>query len=471
MKNSRCTKIVATLGPSSNSKKMILELCAGGVDVFRLNFSHGSYEDHQAAICSIREAEKAVNRPLAIMLDLQGPKIRIGTFQESPVPLKCGQKFQLDSDPTPGTNERVYFRHKEIFQSLKVGTSILMDDGKVLLQVDELFDDRIVGTIINGKEIADRKGVNIPDVLLSVGAMTPKDEKDLSFGLLCGIDWVAVSFVQHADDILAVRQRVPQWMKIIAKIEKPAAIMNLDGIINAADGVMVARGDLGVEVPLEQVPGLQKRILRECHFLGKPVIVATQMLDSMIASPMPTRAEVSDVANAVFDGADAVMLSAETASGQYPAEAVQIMDRIINQVEKEPLYLDNIKSSTNFNANICSPITFSIPKMVESSNIKAIATISTSGRTAAMISRERPKARIIAISPNEHTARYLSLIWGVQSLFSEIGNFANFDELSAFIQKTLLEMGSADNGDEILIVSGAPYNANAGINILQILTL
>jgi pyruvate kinase len=461
---------VATLGPSSNKKEMILGLCASGVNVFRLNFSHGSYEDHQAAVCSIREAEKIVKRPLAIMLDLQGPKIRIGTFEDHTVPLKCGQKFQLDSDPAPGNDQRVYFKHKEIFQSLKVGSNILMDDGKVLLQVDELFDDRIIGTIINGKEISDRKGVNIPDVLLSVGAMTEKDEKDLAFGLICGIDWVAVSFVQHADDIHAVRRKVPSWMKIIAKIEKPAAITNLDGIIDVADGILVARGDLGVEVPLEQVPGLQKSILRKCHFKGKPVIVATQMLDSMVASPMPTRAEVSDVANAVFDGTDAVMLSAESASGQYPIEAVQIMDRIIRQVEGEPLYIDNIRA-TIFNENICSPITFSIPKMVESSSIKAIATISTSGMTATMISRERPKARIIAISPNEHTARYLSLLWGVQSLFSEIGDFSNFDELSAFIQKTLLETGLADKGDEVLIVSGAPYNANAGVNISQILTL
>jgi pyruvate kinase len=404
MKNSRCTKIVATLGPSSNKKEMILELCASGVNVFRLNFSHGSYDDHQASVRNIREAEGIVKRPLAIMLDLQGPKIRIGTFEDHTVPLKCGQKFQLDSDPTPGNNQRVYFKHKEIFQSLKVGSNILMDDGKVLLQVDELFDDRIIGTIINGKEISDRKGVNIPDILLSVGAMTEKDEKDLAFGLVCGVDWVAVSFVQHADDIHAVRRKVPSWMKIIAKIEKPAAIVNLDGIMDVADGIMVARGDLGVEVPLEQVPGLQKSILRKCYFKGKPVIVATQMLDSMVASPMPTRAEVSDVANAVFDGTDAVMLSAESASGQYPIEAVRIMDKIIRQVEGEPLYLDNIKP-TIFNEDICSPITFSIPKMVESSSVKAIATISTSGMTATMISRERPKARIIAISPNEHTAR------------------------------------------------------------------
>ena len=471
MQSLRYAKIVATIGPASSDKDTIESLCKAGVDVFRLNFSHGSYKDHEKSVQNIRLAEEKLNRPIAIMLDLQGPKLRIGNFKDGIVKIKVGQKFQLDLNEELGNSERVYFGHKDIFASLNVGANILIDDGKVLLKVEQKHEDKIVCTVLNGTEISNRKGVNLPNILLPISSVTKKDEEDLEFGLTLGIDWVAVSFVQSVYDVEGIRKKVPDWMKIIAKIEKPLAIENLEKIIDSSDGIMVARGDLGVEVPLEQVPGIQKRILNECHAKGKPVIVATQMLDSMIISPTPTRAEVSDVANAISDGADAVMLSAETASGKNPILVVEVMDKIIKQVEKDILYLDNIRPDLSFNKNICSSITFAIPKIVENSNIKAIATISTSGATALMISRDRPKANIITISPNQHTARYLCLIWGVIPLYSDIKDFCNFEDMIDIIRSNLLSSRLVFEGDEILIATGYPYKFGSEINMANILTL
>jgi pyruvate kinase len=455
----RRVKIVATLGPSSNSPEVIRQLCSSGVNVFRLNFSHGTHEDHRRAVRNIREAEREIMTPIAIMLDLQGPKLRIGTFEQKVVPVQINQQFQLDLDPAPGDSSRVYFGYSEILRSLVPGTDILMDDGKVLLRVDHLYGDRIVGTILSGTELSARKGVNIPNICLSIDAITPKDAEDLSFGLDLGVDWVAVSFVQSADDIKRTRANVPNWVKIIAKIEKPMAMRNLSAIIDAADGVMVARGDLGVEVPLEQVPGIQKRILSECHYRGKPVVVATQMLDSMVLAPTPTRAEVSDVANAVYEGTDAVMLSAESASGSHPVKSVQIMDKIIRYVENDSQYLEKLRSP--FNSNICSPITSVVPTIVDRGDVAVIATLASTGATTLRLSRERPNAPIITITSNEQTARYLSLVWGVHSVLIRELNCDSLENWLVTIRRTILQERIADPGSAVLVVggnSGSPSN-------------
>ncbi|MDR1598174.1 MAG: pyruvate kinase [Holosporales bacterium] len=452
MSSLRSVKIVATLGPSSNTPDTIRQLCLTGVDVFRLNFSHGSHEDHKQSVKNIRYAERMSGHPIAIMLDLQGPKLRIGTFENRIVPLQIHQKFQLDLDPTPGDNTRVYFGYPDILKSLVPGTDILIDDGKVLLQVDELHEDRLIATVRSGNEISDRKGVNLPSVCLYIDAMTPKDAEDLSFGLELGVDWVAVSFVQSADDIKRARAKVPNWIKIIAKIEKPLAIKNLNAIIEAADGIMVARGDLGVEVPLERVPGIQKQILQKCHYLGKPVIVATQMLDSMVTAPTPTRAEVSDVANAVYDGADAVMLSAESASGLHPVQSVHIMDRIIRQVESDPTYLEKLRSP--FDANVCSAITSAVPCIVERSNISVIATLASSGTTVLRLSRERPNAPIIALTNNEHTARFLCLVWGIHALLVNDLTCVSIEDWVKTVRRIILREKMAPSGSYVLIVGG-----------------
>jgi pyruvate kinase len=459
MKTLRRVKIVATLGPSSNSPEIIRQLCSSGVNVFRLNFSHGTHDDHMRAVNNIREAEQEIRTPIAVMLDLQGPKLRVGTFAQKVVPLQINQKFQLDLDPTPGDNNRVYFGYPEVLRSLAPGTDLLIDDGKVLLRVDTLYGDKIVGTILSGTELSARKGVNIPNVCLSIDAVTPKDAEDLSFGLELGVDWFAVSFVQSADDIRRTRANIPNWVKIIAKIEKPMAIKNLSSIIEVADGIMVARGDLGVEVPLEQVPGIQKRILSECHYSGKPVIVATQMLDSMVMAPTPTRAEVSDVANAVYDGTDAVMLSAESASGNYPVKSVQIMDKIIRYVESDPQYLEKLRSP--FNTNVCSAITSVIPMIVDRGDVSVIATLASSGATTLRLSRERPNAPIVALTSNEQTARSLSLVWGVHALLVHELNCISLEDWLILIRRTVLHERIADPGTTILVVgghSGSPSN-------------
>lgn len=455
----RNTKIVATLGPASNNLETIQKLCTAGVNVFRLNFSHGLYEDHEKAIHNIRQTETECGRPIAIMLDLQGPKLRIGTFENHTVPLQVHQKFQLDLNETPGDKTRVFFGHPSFYQSLVPGTHILLDDGKVLLRVDEQYSDRVITTVLNGREISDRKGVNLPGVLLEIDAMTQKDCNDLEFGLKLGVDWIAVSFVQSAKDIEQARAKMPEHMKIIAKIEKPLAIQNLDSIIDASDGIMVARGDLGVEVPLEQVPGLQKKILKACHMKGKPVIVATQMLDSMVQAPNPTRAEVSDVANAVYDGADAVMLSAESASGDYPVEAVQMMDRIILEVEKE---MKNKRRSYDlpFISNFDASMIAAIPYIVQNSNLTAITVLSKTGTMARRIARERPAVPIITVSIHQHTARYLSLVWGIQAFYIQNEAMRTFDQFIAFMKDFVLKKEIVQANQEILIVTGRSFNPN-----------
>lgn len=469
MPSVRNTKIVATLGPASNSLEMIRKLYQAGVNVFRLNFSHGTYEDHAQAIQRIRTVEEEFGRPVAIMLDLQGPKLRIGNFQNTSIDLKVGQRFQLDLNEAPGDETRVLFKHPAFYKSLVPGTDILLDDGKVLLRVEEQYADRIVAVVLNGRELSNHKGVNLPGVLLEINAMTEKDQQDLAFGLQHHIDWVAVSFVQSAQDIIQARAQMPSYMKVIAKIEKPLAIQNLDSIIDAADGLMVARGDLGVEVPLEQVPGLQKKILHACHIKGKPVVVATQMLDSMVQAPSPTRAEVSDVANAVCDGADAVMLSAESASGLYPEAAVQMMDRIIRQVEEERK--NDAPISLPFDTTTSTPLIAAIPQIATSIPIAAISALSETGACVRKVARVRPNVPIFTISADMHTARYLQLVWGVQAFYAESLCPKSFDELISLIQTFLREKDIVHSGDDILIVTGRSFSSETKTSTLHLVRI
>ncbi|GHS94176.1 pyruvate kinase [Alphaproteobacteria bacterium] len=471
MRKVRGTKIVATLGPASDSPEIIDQLCRAGVNVFRLNFSHGDHAGHRNAVLNIRKAEQKIKHPIAIMLDLQGPKLRVGTFKKGYVPLQVGQTFQLDSDPTPGDETRVYFGHPQIFPSLVPGANILINDGKVFLCVTESYPDHTVCVVQSGTEISDRKGVNLPNVGLDISSMTPKDDEDLAFGLELGIDWVAISFVQTVNDILRARAKVPSWVRLVAKIEKPLALQNLEPIIDASDGIMVARGDLGVEVPLEQVPGFQKRIVKECQTRGKPVIVATQMLDSMIVASTPTRAEVSDVASAVYDGADAVMLSAESASGKYPVQAVQMMDRIIRQVESDPEYTRSLRANLPFDASFCTPITSSVRDIVERSEVPVIVTVSLTGKTALRISRERPNAAIVTLAMEDHAARALCLVWGVYSYCVPFQNFSSLEEWIQVFKKLVLKENLAAEKDQILVVAGYPFGIEAHTNFASLLTL
>ncbi|NVK61767.1 MAG: pyruvate kinase, partial [Rhodobacteraceae bacterium] len=347
MRRLRKVKIVATLGPSSNTYEMIRTLHEAGADVFRLNMSHGSHEDITKLHRAIRQVEKDLDSPIAILADLQGPKLRVGEFENGEEELEWGETFRLDLDKAPGTKRRVCLPHPEIFQAIGVGAHLLVNDGKIRLRVEECGKDFANCVIEAGGTISNRKGVNVPDVVLPLAALSEKDRKDLEFAAALGVDWLALSFVQRPEDVIEARKLADGRAAILSKIEKPAAVKSFEKILEVSDGVMVARGDLGVELPVQNVPPIQKRLIRMCRKAGKPVIVATQMLESMIESPMPTRAEVSDVATAIYEGADAVMLSAESAAGQYPVEAVTTMDNVAVGVEKDPTYTEVIEASRN----------------------------------------------------------------------------------------------------------------------------
>jgi pyruvate kinase len=388
----RRAKIIATLGPASSTYETIADLYDAGADVFRLNFSHGTHEDHAARVADIRALEKAVGHPIGILMDLQGPKLRVGTFAaDEGVVLTANATFRFDMDDIPGDINRVRMPHPEIFQALKPGSTLLVNDGHLRFEVLKCGEDWAETKVIVPGILTNRKGVNVPDVTLPLPAMTDKDKADLEFGLGLGVDWVALSFVQSPIDVAELKARVNGRATVIAKLEKPAALSHLDEIVQEADGVMIARGDLGVEVPLEQVPVLQKRIIRACRKAGKPSIVATQMLETMIKSPMPTRAEASDVATAVYDGADAVMLSAETAAGDYPIRAVATMDRIISQVEGDEHYL-SLMAAGHESPNVSAPdaITAAARQIAAALKAKAIVTYTTSGSTTLRAARERP---------------------------------------------------------------------------------
>jgi pyruvate kinase len=467
MRRFRKAKIVATLGPSSSSLEKIEELFKAGADVFRLNFSHGSHEDHQERVQMIRDVEKKLKRPIAIMMDLQGPKLRVGTFAEGKIYLKPNEKFSFDLNSEPGNSQRVCLPHPEIFAALKPETDLLLDDGKIRLKVLSCSKESAETLVINGGELSNRKGVNVPSVMLPISALTEKDKKDLNFGLSLGVDWVALSFVQKPEDIQEAKVIIQDKAKVIAKLEKPMAIQHLEGIVKLADAIMVARGDLGVEMMPEEVPSIQKKIIRACRVAGKPVVVATQMLDSMIHSPSPTRAEASDVAVAIYDGVDAVMLSAESASGQYPVEAVEMMNRIISKTEQDPVYREMMDNSHLAPLNtVADAITASARQVAHIINAGVIVTFSETGSTTLRAARERPESSILALTPNLDTARFLALVWGAHAALTEdVHSFSQMVETACRI--AVVEKFAAHN-DQIIVTAGVPFGASGGTNILRV---
>jgi pyruvate kinase len=468
MRRTRNAKIVATLGPASTSRETIEALYKAGADVFRLNFSHGTHEDHQRRLEIIRAIEKDAGRPIGVLLDLQGPKLRIGTFADGPVTLEKGASFRLDLDAaTPGDLTRVALPHPEIFAALEARTNLLLDDGRVQLRVERCGPDFAETTVIVGGPLSERKGVNVPDVVLPLSAMTEKDRRDLEFGMTLGIDWLALSFVQRVEDIRDVRKIVGDRVGIVAKLEKPAAIGSLDAIVDEADAVMVARGDLGVEMPAEQVPAIQKRIVRACRKAGKPVIVATQMLESMVSAPVPTRAEASDVATAIYDGADAVMLSAESASGKYPVEAVRTMDLIIAQTERDPYYREVIAASHAApRANTSDAIGYAMRHVSGLLDAAATVAYTCSGYSALRMARERPGAPIVGMTPHIGTARRLALVWGVHPVVcKEVVDVLEVSELAC---ETVRAEGFGATGDTVVISAGMPFGTPGTTNLLRI---
>jgi pyruvate kinase len=467
MRRQRSTKIVATLGPASSTPEKIEALFRAGVDVFRLNFSHGTHEDHRTRVQVIRALEQKAGRPISILLDLQGPKLRVGTFRDGSVMLPAGAEFRLDLDTTPGTDKRAPLPHPEIFAVLDANAELLLDDGRIRLRVKEAGRDYCLCEVVTGGVLSDRKGVNVPGAVLPLSPLTDKDRRDLAFGLDLGVDWVALSFVQRPDDIAEGRKLIAGRASLLAKLEKPAAIERLDEIVELCDAIMVARGDLGVEMPPEDVPSLQKRILRSCRSEGKPVIVATQMLDSMVNAPAPTRAEASDVATAVYDGADAVMLSAETASGNYPIEAVTMMNRIVRRTEQDPLYRRLMDADhAEPEATSADAITAAARQIAHTIKAVAIVTYTTSGSTTLRAARERPDVPILCLTQRVATARRLSLCWGVHSVVTEDIN--NFQEMVAKAVTVARQEEFAKPGDRLVVTAGVPFGTPGATNILRI---
>jgi pyruvate kinase len=470
MRRLRRCKIVATLGPATAQRSAIADLFRAGADVFRINMSHASHDDMRERVQMIRSLEPEFGRPIAILLDLQGPKLRIGLLKEGAVELKQGDTFVFDSDPTPGDISRVHLPHPEILQALQPGHSVLIDDGKVRLHITEATPKRAVAVVDVSGRISNRKGVSLPDTEIPVASMTAKDREDLDAGLAAGVDWIAVSFVQRAEDVAEVKEVAGNRALVLAKIEKPQAISRLEEIMEVSDAFMVARGDLGVEMPLEKVPGLQKRIGRIARRLGKPVIVATQMLESMIALPVPTRAEVSDVASALFEGADAIMLSAESASGRYPTEAVATMNKIAEEVERDSFYRQIINAQRPApEATVADAIATAARDVAETLDLKAIVAWTSSGSTAFRIARERPNPPILALTPNRDTARRLALVWGVHAVVTE--DAQDVDDMAERASVIAAAEGFAAAGDRIIIVAGVPFGSPGATNMVRIASI
>lgn len=467
MRRNRRVKILATLGPANPDQASIEKLFRAGADVFRINMSHSSHDVMRERIAQIRAVEKKVGRPIGILADLQGPKLRLGEFKDGAENLARGARFILDADKTPGDATRVHLPHPEILSALEPGHAILIDDGKVRLKVIEATKTKAVTEVIVAGRVSNRKGVSLPDTIIPVSAMTPKDRSDLEAALAAGIDWVALSFVQRPEDVAEVKKTCAGRALVMAKIEKPQAIVRLDEIMEISDALMVARGDLGVEMPLEKVPGLQKRITRMARRLGKPVVVATQMLESMIASPVPTRAEVSDVATAVFEGADAVMLSAESAAGQYPIEAVSTMNRIAEEVERDQVYRAVINAQRAApEATGADAIAVAARDVAETLDLKAIVAWTSSGSTGLRIARERPQPPILALTPKTETARRLALAWGVHAVITE--DARDVDDMADRACKIANSEGFARAGQRVIIVAGVPFGTPGATNMVRI---
>jgi pyruvate kinase len=467
MRRLRRTKIVATLGPASSDRSVIADLFAAGADVFRINMSHTSHARMRELVASIRAVESAHARPIGILVDLQGPKLRVGSFEHGAATLAKGERFALDTESGPGDAQRVQLPHPEIFAAVEPGDALLLDDGKIRLEATEVDPKRIVTRVEVGGKLSDRKGVSLPDTTIPFSALAEKDRSDLEAALDAGIDWVALSFIQRPEDIADAKKITRGRAAVMAKIEKPQAVHRLDEIMDLADSLMVARGDLGVEMPLEQVPGVQKHMTRLGRRTGKPVVVATQMLESMITSPVPTRAEVSDVATAIFEGADAIMLSAESAAGQYPIEAVATMDRIARQVEQDPLYRGILDAQhTAPEATGSDAIAAAARQIAETLDLSAVICWTSSGSTAMRVARERPKSPIVAISPALATCRRLALTWGVHSIHAE--DARDLDDMVDRACRLAFTDGFSKAGQRVIIVAGVPLGTPGATNMLRI---
>lgn len=467
MRRHRNVKIVATLGPASETYETIRALHEAGADVFRLNMSHGTQDDIRAKHEIIRRVEEEMDSPIAILADLQGPKLRVGPFENGSEELEEGASFRLDLDEAKGTIDRVNLPHPEIFQALKPGARLLVNDGKIRLKVTKCGTDFAETEVITGGTISDRKGVNVPDVVLPLAALTEKDRDDLEFACELGVDWLALSFVQRARDVIEASALVRGRAAIMVKVEKPSAVTDFDEILDEVDGIMVARGDLGVELPVQNVPPLQKRMVRKCRAAAKPVIIATQMLESMIASPMPTRAEVSDVATAIYEGADAIMLSAELAAGDYPVEAVQTMDNVAQEVEDDPTYTEIIEASRKADrTTVADGIVAAAREIAETTQVAAICCYTQSGTTALLTARERPRVPIIAMTNVRETARRLTLNWGTDCVMTP--ELTRFKMAVQNATRAALKQGYATEDDLVIVTAGVPFNVPGTTNILRV---
>ena len=467
MRRRRRTKIIATLGPASSSIEIMTRLFQAGADVFRLNFSHGSHEDHGARFATIRELEARFDRPIGILADVQGPKLRVGRFGGGRVHLQTGQTFRLDLNATPGNAQRVNLPHPEIIEAASIGSSLLLDDGKLRLRVVHKRGDALETEIVVGGPLSDRKGVNVPDVVLPIPALTVKDREDLEFAVSHGANYIGLSFVQRPEDVVEAKRLIDGRAWVMVKLEKPQALDNLDEILALTDAVMVARGDLGVELPPEEVPLAQKRIVRLSRQLGKPVVVATQMLESMISAPSPTRAEASDVATAVFDGADAVMLSAESAAGQYPYEAVNMMDRIVERVERDPGWRALMDSSRPVpEPTAASAIAAASRQVAQTVGAAAIAAFTLGGSTALRVARERPACPVLGLTTSLQTARRLAVVSGVHAVLT--GELHTMTETVTRAVRIARAEGFAQPGDEVVVTAGVPFNQPGTTNALRV---
>ncbi len=467
MRRFRNGKIVATLGPTTSDKAAISALFEAGADVFRMNFSHGAHEDHATRIGIIRELEVQFQRPIGIVADLQGPKLRVGEFADGALQLEAGNAFRLDLERALGDARRARLPHPEVFRALEPGMRLLMDDGRIHLEVTEVGADYAETTVITGGELSNHKGVNVPDAVLELSSLTAKDREDMRFALQSEVDWIALSFVQRPEDIAEARKLIAGRAAVMAKLEKPMALNSLEEIVSLCDAIMVARGDLGVEMPTEEVPIQQKRIISACRSAGKPVIIATQMLDSMVHAPTPTRAEASDVATAIYDGADAVMLSAETAVGDYATEAVAMMDRIIARVEKDPFYGQQMDATRlPPEATAADAITTAARQVSHTISAAIIVTFTSTGSTTLRASRERPLVPILGLTPRAETARRLVLAWGVHAVETE--DLHTFGDMVVTAIRVAKSEEIADVGDAMAITAGVPFGTPGATNILRI---
>ena len=468
MRRYRQTKILATIGPASNTLEMIESLFLAGVDLFRLNFSHGTHDDHKAVLGYIRAVEEKYDSPIGVIADMQGPKLRIGKFEGDSVTLIKGQSFRFDSDSALGDESRVYLPHPEVIESMGIGCHIFLDDGKVRVEITEKGDGYLVGVVQAGSKLSNNKGFNIPGTILPIPALTQKDRIDLEAALEMGVDWIAQSFVQKPEDVKEARALIKGRAALMAKIEKPSALVQLEEIIDSCDGIMLARGDLGVEIPPEDVPSVQKNVVRMVRDLGKPVVVATQMLESMIHNARPTRAEASDVATAVYDGADCVMLSAETAAGEYPVQAVEMMDRIAARTEHDENYLEAMENMRPDSMNDYSDaITTAAFYVAQDVDAKLIVNYTMSGATALRTARQRPSVPIFCLTPDINVARRLVLSYGVHPFHDETKE-QDFVGPARHAAKIGLDKGFLQLDDRFIMTAGVPFGVRGNTNILRI---